>query len=183
MRRNPVSVCTTCHQADIRDHSQHECKPVGELQMTRHLGRGVVVDTAPQRALLSLYVLRNASWPVTGGEEHPDLINIADQVLYQVIGYVPESACLLVELVEDWRTNSDGGAISDGVCTAIIKSPYTGNVSRCTQPATHYDENKQPDPTVDGEPGGWHQSEPDREGERMVWSDRAGGATPHKEQP
>ncbi|WP_345523351.1 hypothetical protein [Streptomyces echinatus] len=37
-----------------------------------------------------------------------DHVNIAEQVLYKVIGYDPERAALVLELVEDWRTTAGG---------------------------------------------------------------------------
>ncbi|MDX3515893.1 hypothetical protein PV755_44550 [Streptomyces caniscabiei] len=177
-----MSVCATCHQPGIT--GPHDCPGIGEIQVTRQRGRGVIVDHAPARALLGLRIIRDLAWPANIAEVgDPDLVNIADQVLYRVIGYDREHTSLIVELVEDWRTNPDGDATTDGTCTATIKSAYTGHVRRCAQPAKHYDEKKQPDPTADGEPGGWHRSAPDRDGDRVTWSDWASGATPHKEQP
>jgi len=96
-----VSVCTTCLQRGIRDYSKHDCPGLGDIQLTRQLGHGLIVDTAPGRARMALVVLADAKWGAT--MVGADQINIADQVLYQVVGYDPESASLVLELVEDWR--------------------------------------------------------------------------------
>ncbi|MFB7440218.1 hypothetical protein ACFC01_17975 [Streptomyces mirabilis] len=73
----------------------------GDIQLTRHLGRGLVVDQAPPRIRMALHVLSTAQYGAALQE--PDLINIGEQVLYRVTGYDPEHAALLLDLVEDWR--------------------------------------------------------------------------------
>ncbi|MFK0018229.1 hypothetical protein [Streptomyces sp. NPDC090798] len=74
---------------------------VGEIQLTRKLGHGLIVETAPPRTRMALAVLANTGWGAR--VQGADCINIGDQVLYQVVGYDPEHAALLLELVEDWR--------------------------------------------------------------------------------
>lgn len=172
-----MSVCTTCLQPGITE--PHDCPGLGDIQLTRQLGRGVIVETAPQRARIALTLLTDSSSMLA--MRSIDQISIADQVLYRVTGYDSEHAALIVELVEDWRT-SPGSSTGDGVCTATI-TIHDNRPLRCAQPAGHYDEDRYPEPLVDGEPGGWHRSAPDREDDRMTWSDRASGATPHKETP
>lgn len=87
----------------VRDNG-HDCPGIGEIQLTRQRGRGVIVDHAPPRALIGLHIIRDLAWPANiAGIGEPDLVNIADQVLYRVVGYDPGSAALVVELVEDWR--------------------------------------------------------------------------------
>lgn len=99
-----MSVCTTCLQHGLPAGGQHDCPGIGEIQVSRHRGRGVVVDAAPARALLGLRIIRDIAWPANiAGVGDPDLVNIADQVLYRVTGYDPATASLIVELVEDWR--------------------------------------------------------------------------------
>lgn len=94
-----MSVCATCFETGIR--GKHDCPGLGEIQLTRHLGRGFVVDTAPARARIALTVLASRGWgAVLSGD---DLVNVADQVLYRVVGYDPGSASLVLDLVEDWR--------------------------------------------------------------------------------
>lgn len=95
-----MAVCTTCLQPGIRD-GKHDCPGLGDIQLTRQLGRGLIVVTAPARARMALAVLADAKWGAA--MQGTDLINIADQVLYQVVGYDPASASLVLELVEDWR--------------------------------------------------------------------------------
>ncbi|MGP4046859.1 hypothetical protein [Streptomyces sp. 2A115] len=64
-------------------------------------------------------------------------------------------------------------------CTATALHSLAG-VVRCAQPAGHYDEEKRPEGGAFSEnPGGWHQSAPDREGARICWTDKAHAATPH----
>lgn len=96
-----MSVCTTCLQGDLPTDGQHNCPGYGEIQITRHLGYGLIVNTAPARARMALDVLAGHDWGAT--LQSPDLVNIADQVLYRVTGYDAGSAALLLELVEDWR--------------------------------------------------------------------------------
>ncbi|MBB5932352.1 hypothetical protein [Streptomyces echinatus] len=78
-----------------------------DIQLSRHQGRGIVVDTAPPRTLMALTVLANGGWWGTRMQD-ADHVNIAEQVLYKVIGYDPERAALVLELVEDWRTTAGG---------------------------------------------------------------------------
>ncbi|MDX2513845.1 hypothetical protein PV355_01520 [Streptomyces stelliscabiei] len=99
-----MSVCTTCLQPGLPADGQHDCPGIGEIQVSRHRGRGVVVDAAPARALIGLRIIRDLAWPANIAEVgDPDLVNIADQVLYRVVGYEAGQAALIVELVEDWR--------------------------------------------------------------------------------
>lgn len=98
-----MSVCATCFESGIRD-GRHDCPGIGEIQVTRHLGHGLIVDTAPARARIALTVLADAKWGAT--VFNADRINIAEQVLYKVVGYDSEHASLIVELVEDWRKPS-----------------------------------------------------------------------------
>ncbi|MEV4861445.1 hypothetical protein [Streptomyces ossamyceticus] len=112
-REMPVSA--VCHSLAnelrhiLASHDQQSTEPgdrpgIGEIQVTRHRGRGVIVDHAPARALLGLRIIRDLAWPANIAEVgDPDLVNIADQVLYRVVGYDPGTTSLIVELVEDWR--------------------------------------------------------------------------------
>lgn len=99
--------CTTCFQS-FRE--KHDCPGLGDIQVSRQLGRGLIVDTAPPRALMSLALLANHGHGLT--MQSNDMINLADQVLYQVVGYDPESASLVLELVEDWRPKPTIRALS-----------------------------------------------------------------------
>jgi hypothetical protein len=94
-----MSLCTTCYEPGIR--GEHNCPGIGEITIRRQLGRGLVVQLAPPRARMALALLADAKWGATMASN--DQINIADQVLYQVVGYDPEHASLVLELVEDWR--------------------------------------------------------------------------------
>jgi hypothetical protein len=96
-----VSVCTTCLQPDLPADRQHDCPGIGEIQLTRHLGRGVIVEAAPPRARIALTLLTNSSCMLA--MRSVDLIDVANQVLYRAVGYDPEHASLIVDLVEDWR--------------------------------------------------------------------------------
>lgn len=72
----------------------------GEIQLTRHLDKGVTVDTAPQRAKMDIDVLGQPGLyiRVEGGD-----INIADQVVYRITSYNPDDCTLILELLTDWR--------------------------------------------------------------------------------
>jgi hypothetical protein len=94
-----MAVCTTCLQPGIT--TPHDCPGIGEIQLTRKLGHGLIVETAPPRTRMALAVLANTGWGAR--VQGADCINIGDQVLYRVTGYDPEHAALLLELVEDWR--------------------------------------------------------------------------------
>lgn len=64
-------------------------------------------------------------------------------------------------------------------CTATMLHALLG-ARRCGEPAGHYDEAQAPgDRVVADEPGGWHRSAPDRDGRRLIWSDRFDAAKPH----
>ena len=98
-----MSVCATCLQPGLPANG-HDCPGLGEVQVTRQRGCGVVVDHAPQRALIGLRIVRDLAWPGNIAEVgDPDLVNIADQVLYRVAGYDSGTASLIADLVEDWR--------------------------------------------------------------------------------
>ncbi|MEW2568388.1 hypothetical protein [Streptomyces sp. NPDC047070] len=75
----------------------------GHLEVTRKIGHGLVVNEAPPRISLALAFLPElcSSWGlnIEGG----DKLNVAEQVLYQVVGYDPHAQALLLDLVEDWR--------------------------------------------------------------------------------
>lgn len=102
-RRALTLNCSTCGATGITTWEDHVnvCPGFGEVQFTRRLGHGLTVDTAPARARMALTVLADAKWGAV--MQGADCINIADQVLYQVVGYDAETAALLLELVEDWR--------------------------------------------------------------------------------
>ncbi|WP_405960810.1 hypothetical protein OG235_27995 [Streptomyces sp. NBC_00024] len=92
----------TAHNAPaVEAPTAAEERPVGDIRLTRHLGRGVVVDAAPPRARIALTLLTNSSCMLA--MRSIDHIDIANQVLYRVVGYDPTHASLIVDLVEDWR--------------------------------------------------------------------------------
>lgn len=71
----------------------------GDVQLTRHLGKGVTVDTAPQRAKMYVGALAsNMYLRIDGGD-----IVIADQAAYRIAGYDPADCTLTLELLNDWR--------------------------------------------------------------------------------
>jgi hypothetical protein len=78
-----------------------EATEPADIQLTRKLGHGLIVTAAPPRARMALALLNMPS--CGAGVVNAGQINIGDQVLYQVTGYDPEHASLLLELVEDWR--------------------------------------------------------------------------------
>jgi hypothetical protein len=72
----------------------------GEIQLTRHLGIGVTVDSAPQRATMDVDVLGQPGLYLR--IEHGDIV-IADQVVYRITSYNPADQTFALELLKDWR--------------------------------------------------------------------------------
>jgi hypothetical protein len=99
-----MSVCATCLKSNPHDQ-QHQCPGIGEIQLSRVLGRGLVVDHAPARSRMALHVLADRGWGAR--LQGVDLVNIAEQVLYRITGWDAESGNLLIDLVEDWRTKPE----------------------------------------------------------------------------
>lgn len=174
-----MSVCTTCLKPDLPADGRHDCPGLGDIQLTRQLGRGLRVDTAPARARMALTVLADHGYGLAMVGD--DQINIADQVLYQVVGYDPESAALVLELVEDWRPGSapDGedeeptGPAKPGIprCTATLETEHQG-IAHCWRAATHNQR----------EGYETHMGEAEH-GYRFQWIGTEPGATPHQPGP
>lgn len=171
-----------------------EATEIGDIQLTRKLGHGLIVETAPPRARMALAVLANTGWGAR--VQGADCINIGDQVLYQVTGYDPEHAALLLELAEDWRppvapappkercdcppTNAGLELCPDcpgrtketpmpdkPTCTATITGPHVlgGGPIQCTREPGH------PENHVGPKRGDYG---------RTLWTDHSAGATPHR---
>ncbi|CAL9326630.1 hypothetical protein SUDANB91_07186 (plasmid) [Streptomyces sp. SudanB91_2054] len=118
-------------------------------------------------------------------ELHPDLVKLE-------LSFPPETApeacriCRGRKVVPPYqhlgRETPQPCPACSSTCTATALHAVTGAV-RCSLPAGHYDEEKLPiytegDPRSH-DPGGWHQSAPDRAGRRLSWNDKADAATPH----
>jgi hypothetical protein len=125
-----MSVCATCLTPGIRDHTQHQCPGLGDIQLSRVQGRGLVVDQAPARSRMALHVLADSGW---GSRlQGLDLVNIGDQVLYRVTGYDPESASLLLELVEDWRPKTETSGEQQRVRALHPRNENTDECEYCS---------------------------------------------------
>jgi hypothetical protein len=72
----------------------------GHVQVTRHLGKGVTVDAAPQRAKMDVGLLTHPGLYLR--VEAGDIV-LADQVVYRITGYDPDDYTLTLELLTDWR--------------------------------------------------------------------------------
>lgn len=174
-----MSVCATCLKPGLPADGRHDCPGLGEIQLTRQRGHGLRVDTAPPRARMALAVLADHGHGLA--MQDTDLINIADQVLYQVVGYDPESAALVLELVEDWRPGAapdeedeePTGPAKPGVprCTATWKTEHQGT-ARCWRRAIH-------NQRVGYEA---HMGETEQ-GYRFQWIGTEPGTTPHQSEP
>ncbi|MDX2837999.1 hypothetical protein PV377_03095 [Streptomyces ipomoeae] len=71
----------------------------GDVQISRHLGIGIKVDTAPQRAKMHVSALASGFYlRVEGGD-----IVISDQVVYRITGYDTADCTLTLDLLKDWR--------------------------------------------------------------------------------
>lgn len=114
-----MAVCTTCLQPGIK--GEHDCPGLGDIQLTRTLGRGLIVETAPPRARMAVELLANGAYGLT--MQGPEHINIADQVCYRVVGYDPGSAALVLELVEDWRPKAQAQEVEPGRVIPVEGNP------------------------------------------------------------
>lgn len=72
-----------------------------DLKVSLVLGRGVVVETAPEHTKISVSVL--ASNPLGLTVEYPGRVKIAHQVGYEITGYDPTDGTLTLHLAKDWR--------------------------------------------------------------------------------
>jgi|SRR4051812_34958237 hypothetical protein len=72
-----------------------------DLQVSLVLGRGVVIDTAPQHAKISVGALAQGRLGIS--LDHPGHIKLAYQVEYEITGYDPADCTLTLNLVNDWR--------------------------------------------------------------------------------
>jgi hypothetical protein len=71
------------------------------LQMSFVLGRGVVIDNAPEHAKIAIGLLTAGHFGLDLG--HPGHIKFAYQVEYEITGYDPADCTLTLHLVHDWR--------------------------------------------------------------------------------
>lgn len=176
--------CSTCGAAGIAVWADHAavCPGPGEIQVTRQLGHGLIVTAAPPRARMGLALLANRSHGLT--MVNADQINIADQVLYQVVGYDPEQAALLLELVEDWRP-APTAKLSEAEAEEI-KSRWRETYGKpgTAHVVTEIRAEKQPVRCWHAEPGSPCDWDVCRQPERFAAGDRGtdpARATPHKE--
>jgi hypothetical protein len=73
----------------------------GDLRVSMILGRGAVVEGAPEHTKFSIGVL--TSMPLYTRYTHGNCIRIAEQVEYEITGCDPADAMLTLHLVHDWR--------------------------------------------------------------------------------
>jgi hypothetical protein len=126
-------------------------------------------------------------------DRHPDLVKLELSIPPEKPPEPVCSACgdrRVVPAPYAWRSNELPEVLACpecSACTATVLHALYGRV-QCSLLPGHYNEKASPTPTGDGElwpaePGGWHQSGPERDGTRMCWNDKADGATPHGEPP
>jgi hypothetical protein len=72
----------------------------GEIELSRHLGHGIIVDAAPEHAKAHIGIIAAAH---AGVSIDDGAIRIADQVLYEITGYDPADGHLTLRLAKDWR--------------------------------------------------------------------------------
>lgn len=77
-----------------------------QITLTRHLGHPLTVDIAPRHSKISLGLLMAQPYVEY---RYPDLLVIADQVVYRITGWDPAGGTLTVELVEDHRPTAKEG--------------------------------------------------------------------------
>ncbi|GAA5070850.1 hypothetical protein [Streptomyces similanensis] len=121
-------------------------------------------------------------------ELHPDLVKV-ELSLPPAAAMAPPSRCRacqgrgLVPDPEDLSGRPKPVLCPEcTACTATNVHALMG-LARCALPAGHYNSEQRPAPPADepfsADPGGWHQTAPDREGVRLCWADSAAGSTPH----
>jgi hypothetical protein len=72
-----------------------------DLGVSLVLGRGVVVDKAPEYTKIAVYAI--AANLIDLRVDRPGFINVAHQVAYEITGYDPADGSLTLRLVNDWR--------------------------------------------------------------------------------
>lgn len=84
-----------------------------DLVVSLVLGRGLVVDTAPEHTKATVELLTKAQF----GIRHPygDRIRIGEQVEYEITGYAPDDCTLTLHLVHDWRPGQKDDPHADSV--------------------------------------------------------------------
>jgi hypothetical protein len=65
------------------------------------LGRGLVVDTAPEHAKMSIALLTQSQFGVRHLDG--DRVRFGEQVEYEITGYDADDCTLTLRLVYDWR--------------------------------------------------------------------------------
>lgn len=98
--------------------------------------------------------------------------------------YGVTSPCNTIRALDEPAPDSTATKAASRWCTASITQQWgssAGRTYRCIGLAGHYDAADAPDfrKGEEPEPGGWHYSAPQGTADRMVWADRADGATPH----
>lgn len=126
-------------------------------------------------------------------DRHPDLVKLEVSFPPAQAPTPPCKTCRGNRVVPDFtRWNRHHGEPEPALCPECTACTATAlhavaGVVRCAQPAGHYDEEKWPDhekgDPAAPDPGGWHQSAPDRNGTRVTWNDKADAATPHGAAP
>ena len=106
----------------------------GEIQVTRHLGRGIVVDIASENAKASIAILASTdpSVRIDNGA-----VRIADQVLYEITGYDPADATLTLRLVRDWRPGQKDDPASEASLAETCATFSEHGWGRCVEPRDH----------------------------------------------
>jgi hypothetical protein len=87
----------------------------------------------------------------------------------------------VIDLIDPSAGSETPAPVNDGRCRATLQGWPIEVVDECAREAGHYDASREPDLSGnEPDPGGWHQSAPDPDGNRTTWSDEANGATPHR---
>lgn len=72
-----------------------------DLQVSLVLGRGIVIDTAPEHTKISIGMLSATHLGLR--LDMPGTIRFAEQVAYEINGYDPADCTLTLHLTHDWR--------------------------------------------------------------------------------
>jgi hypothetical protein len=71
------------------------------VQVSLHLGRGIVIDTAPEHSKITVNLLADPIFGVRATT--PGRVRFAEQVEYEITGYDPGDCTLTLRLVKDYR--------------------------------------------------------------------------------
>jgi hypothetical protein len=95
-----------------------------DIIVTRELGRGTVITTAPEHTKISVGLLVHPRVDIR--QPTPGVLILAEQVAYEITGYDPDDQTLTLHLTHDWRPGQKDAPTDPGAepTTDIGITPY-----------------------------------------------------------